>query len=164
MASSILTSADYPQVRAAISVEWDAKMLPDSIIALPAFQGLAERWAKERVLAWATVTDCQLERLKLAICLKTAALLIPSLPHTTQENFNGEGSFTKVTVDWVKRAAELHGQAENEISGILGEPIPPDQVLAQRLPTFFTSVTPSEPYRLRYMPVGEPKIVARRVR
>ena len=111
----ILTSADYPSVRALIQVGLSAESLPDSVIALDVYQGAAEREVKRLDPDWATRAGDELLALKSAAAHFAAAALIPAVRQKIREVLDSNsfaGGGIGVQQQWTqtnteKRAAEL---------------------------------------------------------
>ena len=103
---SLLTSADYPAVRAALDVHLDSTLLPDSIIALNIYQGAAEMEVKRRDPLAETRTGDDATRVRLAAIYLCAAALAPAIPRLVSQTLDGH----TVTVDgatWRDLAARL---------------------------------------------------------
>jgi hypothetical protein len=80
-------NTEYDEVRAAIDLRVTADTLPNTVIALPAFEGEARAYIGGLVKD-ATITNYA-DRVKTAAVLYTAALLLPSLPDVTREQIPG---------------------------------------------------------------------------
>lgn len=83
----ILTSADYPAIRAAIDTSLDTAALPDSTITLPIYLEAADLEVKRRDPNWASRIGDQATLLKHAAIYLTAALLVPAVPQIKRETF-----------------------------------------------------------------------------
>ena len=92
---SLLTSADYPAIRAALDVHLDSTLLPDSIIALNIYQGAAEMEVKRRDPLAETRTGDDATRVRLAAIYLCAAALAPAIPRLVSQTLDGH----TVTVD-----------------------------------------------------------------
>lgn len=114
----LLSSSDYPAIRAAIDIRLNSTLLPDSIIALDLYIGAGMR----DVLAVDSVaesrTGTELQHAKTAAILFTAARLIGALPKVTGEDFGNYGYKLQAT-DWAVRAGELRSQASAELDAYL---------------------------------------------
>jgi hypothetical protein len=130
---AILTSTEYPAIRAAIDITLTTDDLPDSIIALPIYAAAADQDVLARDPLAESRTGAALQHVKNAATYFCAARLILALPQFTQER-EGEQQYTRQSVNVADRAAELRGLAAAELDAVL-DPDPGD-VVAQR-PTFF---------------------------
>lgn len=116
---TLLTSADYPAIRAALDTSLDATLLPDAIIALPTFLGAAELEVAQRDPAAGTRTGDDLARVKLAVVYLCAANLAPSVPRLTSSDA-GDSRFTLAVADWEALAQILRGRADEQLRIVLG--------------------------------------------
>jgi len=116
---TLLSSTDYPSVRAAIDTSLDSAVLPDALIARDVFVGAAELdvLARDPLAASRTGTDAT--RITLAAIYLTAARLCPAVPNIIEEEDTGQHRYRRQATDWTKRAAELRGMADAEIQAIL---------------------------------------------
>lgn len=130
-----ITSALYPDVRAAIDTSLDSTTLPDATIALSIYAPAAAADIKLRDPAWASRTGESLARLERAHVLLTASLLAPAIPSLTAEQTD-DYRYTRQSVDWVSRAADLAQRAGEEIAAITD----PTNTAPSR-PTFFSVAT-----------------------
>jgi hypothetical protein len=130
---AILTSAEYPAIRAAIDIKLDSTFLPDSIIALSIYAAAADQDVLARDPLAESRTGAALQHVKNAATYFCAARLISAIPQLTAER-EGEQQYTRQSVNVAERAAELRGLAASELDAVL-DPDPGD-VTAQR-PTFF---------------------------
>ncbi len=89
MAAVWLDSSTYPSVRAAIMVDMTAAQLPDAVIALPIYTGVAEMAVKGLDPDWAThnTDPDSLAALTVAAIYWCASLLVPTLPFVKSETF-----------------------------------------------------------------------------
>lgn len=131
----ILTSADWPAVRAVLDTSLDATTLPSATIEMAPFEPAAEIEAKARDPLWATRTGDDLTRLKNATVYLTAARIAPSLPAITRAELGGDFSFSRATVDWATRATDLLALAGTEFDAYLAAD---STVGADDMPIFFT--------------------------
>jgi hypothetical protein len=118
MADPLLSSSDWPAVRAALDVTLDSNSLPDATIALDIFSGKAMREVEARVTDATTLTGDDETAVTNAAVFLTASFLAPSLPALTA----GRGQFLnwqRKGMDWEQRARDLRAQAEDEIAGLL---------------------------------------------
>jgi hypothetical protein len=132
--SAILTTAEYPEIRAVISLDVDQKALPNDVIALDPYQGEAERWAVRLDPQAATRTGATLRQLKTAIVFKIASFVVKAMPQLIEENFKvGEG-FKRQSVDVDARAEDLAQRAADAMAAYLS-PTP----ATKSIPTLFTT-------------------------
>lgn len=137
---ALISSADYPAVRAAIDITLTQKQLPDAIISLPIFQGMAEAEVLRVYPAAQTATDPTIvATVKNATVLITAALLVPSVPMLTRETF-GNYQYQRARVDLATLAATIRARADDML-GILVDPTGD----TLNMPTMFTKASASEP-------------------
>lgn len=129
--ATILTPADFPAVRAAIDVGLDSAALPDAVIALPIYQGAAERAIAAKVPGWDSLTGDLAARVEAATIYLTAALLCPAVPQLTRETMP-DYAYQALVSDPSARAAQLTRLADAELAVVLGE------TGQDALPTFFT--------------------------
>ena len=131
---TILSSTDYPAIRAAPDVGLNAQQLPDAIIGEDIFVGAAEAELLRRVPDAASRTGDDLKRVERALVWLTAALLAPSVVRITSLSVQTRDlSYSRQTFDPEKKAAELRGRAESEIVMLLT----PGEATPSR-PTMFT--------------------------
>lgn len=129
---ALLSSADYPTVRAALDVKLTAATLADATIALPIYLGAAEAEIVRRDPLAASRTGAALQHVKNACVLLCAALLAPAMPSLTGEDI-GSYAYTRKAIDWPARAAELRLAAERELAAVLT----PATVTTASRPTMF---------------------------
>lgn len=116
---AILGQEHFDAIRKAISLELTAKEIPDEVIALPIYQGTAERWAALIDPAIATRQNAELEAAQNAVILKTASLLVAALPILEREEFGPGEGFTRQKVDRAKTAEQLASRAQSELDSYL---------------------------------------------
>lgn len=117
---AILTSADYPAVRAALDVALNEQQLPNATIGQDIFVGAAEAELLRRVPTAASMTGSDLARVKRALVCLTAALLAPSVVRITSMSIQTRDlSYSRHTFDPEEKAAELRSRAETEIGMLL---------------------------------------------
>lgn len=133
--ATLLTSTDYPTIRAAIDLSLDStsKSLPDATIALPIYLDAADLELKTRDPLWATRTGDALVQLKNAAIYLTASRIAPTIPRLVGEDF-GNYAYKLQSVDWEARAAALRALAEEALNAILD----PGDATSDR-PTFFAT-------------------------
>ena len=133
---AILSSADYPAIRAALDVSLTAQQLPDATIAQDIFEGAAEADVIKRVPTAESLTGNDLARVKRAAVWLTAAYLAPSVVRLTSLSVQTRDlSYSRQTFDPDEKAAELRARAEREFGMLLA----PAAVTPSR-PTMFTTV------------------------
>jgi hypothetical protein len=116
----ILSADDYPAIRASIFLNLKRSDLPDDTIALPIYQGAAEAEVLARDPGAAERTGDDLERVKRAAMLLTAARIAPALRLPQQyTEYQGEQNFGKW--DGTARALQLRAEALAEIDAYLTE-------------------------------------------
>lgn len=133
---AILTSADFPAIRAALDVDLNAQTLPDTTIAQDIFLGAAEAELLRRVPTAAAMTGNDLARVKRALVWLTAAYLAHSVVRTTSMSINTRDlSYSRQTFNPDEKAAELRARVEREY-GMLLAPM----AATPARPTMFTTV------------------------
>ncbi len=129
----ILTTADYPAIRAALDTELNSQKLPDAIIAQDIFLGAAEAELLNRIPNAASMTGENLKRVKRALIWLTAAYLASSVVRITSMSIQTRDlSYSRQTFDPDEKAAELRSRAEAEIRMLID---PTDET--PRRPTMF---------------------------
>lgn len=112
-----VTSEAYEMVRAAIGLEVDNVIVPDSLISSPVHKLEAERFI-DRSVSSATIDGGEYEdRLLYAAALYIAALIVPKLRLVTSERIEG-GNLSFASVDLQTHAEKLERQAQDAISDI----------------------------------------------
>lgn len=131
MADPLLSSSDWPAVRAALDITLSSTQLPDATIALDIFSGEAMREVEARVTDATTLTGDDELTVTAAAVFLTASFIAPSLPSLTA----GRGQnlqWQRQGVNWDQRARDLRERAEEKIAELLE----PSAVDAYR-PTMF---------------------------
>lgn len=128
----LVTSADYPAIRAMIEIGLDSIALPDGIIALDAYSGAGMREVLALDPLAETRSGSDLLHAQTAAILFTAARLVGALPQIVKETFP-DHSYERSRVDVSARAAELRGLASGELDAYLDV----GDITSDR-PTFFT--------------------------
>jgi endonuclease/exonuclease/phosphatase (EEP) superfamily protein YafD len=127
---TVLTPADYPQIRAAIDATLTPKTLPDSTIAMDIYSGRAEDWVQAHSPAAyaayvdppATPVDVALHR---AAIFATAALIATAQPLLVTETFGGQYSYRRNERDPATLVGDLWTLANEQIGLAGGEtPVP----------------------------------------
>lgn len=132
--TTLITSDDYPAVRAALDVSLSESELPDGVISQRIYAGAARDEVLQRVPTAESETDVDtIERLKRAVIYLTAARLAPAVVRITSISItSGDRSYSRQTFDPTARAAELRAMAEQELS----EVEEPDDATPARPPMF----------------------------
>jgi hypothetical protein len=132
--ASILTSAEYVEVRAAIGTDVSPRDLSNAVIKLDLYQGAAERWARSIDATADSRQGDELRTLKTAIVLKTASLILPAFPHLVSEDFGEGESVRRQPVNIEERATKLAQRAQDTIGQLVAQESKP-----LNLPTMFTA-------------------------
>jgi hypothetical protein len=117
----LLIPSDFPSIRAAIDVVLSATILPDTIIGLPIYRGLAERDIRATVPdadAILAGNDDRALALKVAAIYTCAAYLVPAVPWLTSSEVQGVRASRRV--DPVALAKDLKARAAAELAVVLG--------------------------------------------
>lgn len=139
---SLIDADSYNEVRATIDVSLTSRQLPDDVIAMSVYQGLAEREViRAYPTAVADLDDPVLgPHIKRAVVFLTASYLVPQVPFVIKENF-GNYTYTRKEIDLEGLADNLRGLAENELA-ILNDA----EVDYSPVPTLFTTAKASRGY------------------
>jgi hypothetical protein len=129
---ALLTTAEYPAIRAAIDVSLDSAALPDATIALGIYAGAAELDVISRDPLALSRTGAELAHVTNAAIYFCAARLIVALPQILRETF-ADHSYERGQTDIAQRAGELRALATAEIETVIS---PTDTTPA--MPTMFT--------------------------
>lgn len=130
---TILTTADYPAIRAALDVGLNATTLPDATIGQSIFVEAAEAELLRRVPDAASMSGGDLARVRRALVWLTAAYLAHSVVRITSLSVQTRDlSYSRQTFNPDEKATELRSRAEVEIGMLLI----PTQVAPGR-PTMF---------------------------
>lgn len=117
---AILSSTDYPAIRAALDVNLDSSNLPDDVIALDIYSNHADQLVYERDEDADDRTGEDANRIKRAAIYFCAALLAPVVVRITSLAVQTRDvSFNRPVFDPVQRAADLRAMAEAEIDEVL---------------------------------------------
>lgn len=136
---AILTSAEYPAIRAALDVDLNDKDLPDSTIALTIYQDAADQDVLDIDPDAEGRTGDEAAAVTRAAIYFCAARLAYAVVRITSLSVNTRDiSYSKATFDPEERAAQLRAEAEEELAEIL-EP----EEEAPRRPTMFSRATGS---------------------
>ena len=133
---AILSSIDYPAIRAAIDVSLDDDDLSDTVIGYNIYLGSADLEVKDRITDAESKTGDDEIHVKAATVLITAALLSPSVPQLVSTKAGEDFQFQYDKRDWIKHATELRQRAEGHIQAVLA----PTADAPQR-PTMFARVS-----------------------
>lgn len=138
--ADILTSALYPDVRAAIDTGLTVIDIPDAMIGLSIYAPTAERMVKQSDPDWATRTGDHLDALKAASVYYCAALLVLALPNITTESFGQRDyQYTVQGPSSLEYAKTLRARAAEQMKFAKG---------GSGMPIFFTTA-PGERVRRR---------------
>jgi hypothetical protein len=130
---AILTSAEYPAIRAALDTELNTTNLPDSIIALDIYSNAADQDVLQLDPLAASRTGEAANRVKRAAIYFCAARLCPAIVRITSLSVQTRDlNYSRPVFDPAERAAELRAMAQAEINEILT----PTEAAAER-PTMF---------------------------
>lgn len=99
----LIETSDYAAVRAAIDISLDELSLPDDIIALDIYKGLATRLIQQKTIS----IDLFSKGAAATLC---AALLCPAVPSLKSETDAGVTT-EREPLDYAKRAAELRAMS-----------------------------------------------------
>jgi hypothetical protein len=118
--TALLSSADYPAVRAAIDVSLGKSELPDDTIALGIYHAAAVQEVLARDPDAESRTGDELARVQRAAVYFCAARLCPAVVRLTSLSIQTRDiSYSKPAQDPDERAAELRALAEAEIAAVL---------------------------------------------
>jgi len=131
--AALLTTAEYPAIRAAIDVSLDAGMLPDPIIDLDIYAGAAVRDVLAIDSSAESRTGGELAHAQNAAVYFAAARIIGALPQITRETRDTH-SYQRAEVKAAERAAELRSLASAELDAYLATDATTDDI-----PTLFTT-------------------------
>lgn len=133
----LITTVEYPAIRAALDTSFSADELPDSLIELDQFVGRAEREVVRRYpTALSEADDDVLVHLRLAVINFAASFIAPSLPDYTERRTDDRWVQERAR-DWLTVADRLYGLAVGEIELAEGE-----ESDEQPVPIFFTAIAP----------------------
>jgi hypothetical protein len=118
MADPLLTSSDWPAVRAALDITLDSAQLPDATIALDIYSGRAMREIEARVTGATALTGDDELKVTAAAVFLTAANIAPALPAIMSAR-SQHLQVQRKEVDWNRRAADLRQMAEEELADLL---------------------------------------------
>jgi len=116
--TTLLTSADYPSIRAAIETTLDSATLPDAIIALDLYVGAGMRDVLLIDPLAESRTGTALLHAQTAAILFTASRLVGALPQITLERFP-DHEYRRREVDPQIQADTLRTRAEAELDAYL---------------------------------------------
>lgn len=131
---SILSSSDYPTIRAAIDTSLDSTVLPDATIALPIFVTAAELEVVARDPQAASRTGDAATHIKNACIYLTAARLAPAVPQISGETTVGKHTYTRKLQDIDEQVANLRAMAESALAAAVDSTASP---ASPEVPTFF---------------------------
>lgn len=117
---AILSSADYAEIRAAISTHLTDTDLPDAVIAQDAFIGAAEQEVLDRYPDAGSAAGEAAERVRRAAIYLTAARLAPATVVITSLSAQGRDlNYSVQPYDPDARQQELRGYADAELLAIV---------------------------------------------
>jgi hypothetical protein len=117
---AIITSADYPEVRAAIDTELNDKNLPDSTISKSIYHDKAEQDVIDKDPDAASRTGTDGERIKRAVIYYCAAYLVPVVVRLISLSVQARDiSYSRPAWDPDERAEELRTLGDLEIEMVL---------------------------------------------
>lgn len=117
---AILSSDEYPEIRAALDADLNANDLPDSIIAMTIYKDAADQDVLERDPDAATRTGEDANRVKRAAIYFCAARLAPVVVRLTSLSVTTRDmSYSRATFDPEERAAQLRNMAEEQLALVL---------------------------------------------
>ncbi len=131
---AILSSGDYPTIRAALDTSLDTTVLPDSIIALPIYVGAAELEVVARDPDAASRTGDAATHIKNACVYLAAARLVGAVPQISGETTVGKHTYTRKLQDIDAQVANLRAMAESELAAAVDSTVSP---ASPEVPTFF---------------------------
>ena len=113
---TLLTTGDYPAIRAALRVGLDDVTLPDTTIGMVQYQGAAEAELLRRDPVAASRTGAAGLRIKSAAILLTASYLAPSMPLPESETVEGGRYSSKLDTQRVALSEILRARAFAELA------------------------------------------------
>lgn len=131
---AILTTADYPAIRAALDVDLTESKLPNRTIDLPIYRDAADQDVLAVIADAESQTGENANRVKRAAIFFCAARLAPVVVRLTSLTVQARDlSYSKPVFDPEKRAAELRQLAVEELADISSA--------SPTRPTFFSVAT-----------------------
>jgi hypothetical protein len=115
----LLSSSDYPAIRAAIDVSLDSTMLSDEVIAMPIYAEAAEAEVLARDPLAATREGSAWQRVVNAAIYLAAARLVRAVPWIKSEGIGGERQYSCQEVDLDALVSDLRSKAEAELAAVL---------------------------------------------
>ena len=130
----ILTSANYPAVRAAIDISLNPSVVPDATLDLPIYRDAAEAEITDRLgtTAYDDLTAPQQAAVTRAAIYLCAALLMPAVPQLLDKQL-GDARVRRKDFDVVATVQRLRDLAADELAFVPGDTAPPSAI-----PTMFT--------------------------
>jgi len=117
---ALITSSEYPAIRAAIDVKLNENDLRNEMIALDIYSGAAHRDVIARYAEAESETGDDLQRMKNAAIYFCAARLVAVVFKATSVNVTaGDMSWSRRGLDPEQRAEELRAMANEEIDAVL---------------------------------------------
>ncbi len=134
---AILTSADYPAIRAALDTSLTDKLLPDDTIAMDIYAPAADQDVLDRDPDAETRTGTEAERVQRAAVYFCAARLAPAVIRITSLSVQTRDiSYQRPQFEPEERAEALRALAEAELAAVLTPSTP-----AATRPTLFGRAT-----------------------
>lgn len=137
---TILTSADFDEVRQQIDTSLDDSDVSNPTIGMDTYQGRAEDWVIGRdanalnyLIGGSSPNATKAKYVRRAAVYYLAALLCPVVPAIKRDKFGQGDDFERVPFNAEKRAAELFALADGAMDAYLEA-----QPQAVQLPTVFT--------------------------
>jgi hypothetical protein len=124
----LLSSTDFPAIRAAIDLSLDEATLPDDVIWLDIYVGEAERYV-------ASQTADTGQNAKNAVVYWAASLIAPSVPQLTGERDTLGESYQRKVEDVAELVARLRAKAAEQID--IANEVDPELLTTANRPTFF---------------------------
>lgn len=118
---ALLTTADYPAVRAALDTSLDDGDLPDDVIGLSIYQGRAEAFILRRDPTALDRIAADAQQIKHAAIFLTAGYLAPAIPAIISDDY-GEHRMSRKPMDWIAQGHFLIEQGEEELNVLLVAP------------------------------------------
>lgn len=119
----ILTGDDYPAIRAALDPALTADLIPDAVIALDLYQGLAEARVRDQVPtadALVAAGGDPARQVRAAAALYCAALLAPVVPRLVSEQIGRDYRYQRQEVPLDVLVRELEGRATDALARAQG--------------------------------------------
>lgn len=116
---AILSSGEYPEIRAALDTSLDTDVLPDSILAMSIYSGAADAAVIDRDPDAESRTGDEATHVLNAAIFFCAAFLAPAVPNILHETYPGQKSYQIEEIDWKEKEAHLLKRANEELEAVL---------------------------------------------